>query len=432
MKDRENKQIVTKSNQLNEARYRLTITEQRLILTMVAMIQPDDEDFQPYRIKISDFLELIDIKNQQVYSEAKKITKGLMEKVLTIEKENSCLQISWFSSAEYFDGQGYVELCFDPKLKPYLLRIKQCFVSYQLRNVIRLKSSYSVRVYELLKQYEKIGVRHFLVKDLREILGILPTEYKKYNNFKKDILLIAQREINNNTDIIFEFKEIKTARKITELEFLIKTKPKIKEKPSVVVNISPEELENLDDYEKKLFDRLLGYFQLSREQALEVLNVLLVNNGKEWVEARLAYCKEYYDDECQKDKKCKIGALTYKALSEDWQVGNSLFDEERKEKEEAEQIKKQEAVKRDLSEKEKQKALDLKVQEVIGGLSAQELEKDFIYWVSKHKSWNFFYHLKYRRGMLAPEVQEKFKIPLAAYVQEKFAPLFEGILTALC
>ncbi|MBF0519662.1 MAG: replication initiation protein, partial [Nitrospirae bacterium] len=88
------KQLVVKSNDLNEAHYRLTTAEQRIILMMVSMIQPGDDDFHIYRIKISDFLELLGIKNQQMYTEVKKITKGLIEKVLTIKKPKSELQLS--------------------------------------------------------------------------------------------------------------------------------------------------------------------------------------------------------------------------------------------------------------------------------------------------------------------------------------------------
>ncbi|POZ49738.1 replication initiation protein [Methylovulum psychrotolerans] len=38
--------IVTQANELVEARYNLTLGEQRLILTMIARIQPEDEDFK--------------------------------------------------------------------------------------------------------------------------------------------------------------------------------------------------------------------------------------------------------------------------------------------------------------------------------------------------------------------------------------------------
>ena len=40
--------LVSKSNNLIEARYRLSVQEQRLIAIMVSDIKPDDRDFKKY------------------------------------------------------------------------------------------------------------------------------------------------------------------------------------------------------------------------------------------------------------------------------------------------------------------------------------------------------------------------------------------------
>ncbi len=166
------KAIVVKSNKLVEARYRLTLREQRLILYMISTIRSDDEDFKPYRIAVREFAGMMGLVDNGAYKAVKAITKGLIEKVLEIETPVGLLQIAWLSSALYHDKEGYVELCFDPKLKPYLLHLKECFTSYKLENVVKLDSMYSIRIYELLKQYQKIGGRTFNIEELRKILGI--------------------------------------------------------------------------------------------------------------------------------------------------------------------------------------------------------------------------------------------------------------------
>ena len=122
-----NKQLVVKSNQLIESSYKLTTQEQRIILLMASMIKSEDKDFYKYQIKVRDFIDIIGVKDQSKYSEVKKITKGLLEKVLFIKTAGSELQVGWLCSAEYFDGKGYVELEFSPKLKPYLLKLKEFF-----------------------------------------------------------------------------------------------------------------------------------------------------------------------------------------------------------------------------------------------------------------------------------------------------------------
>ncbi|MEH7569563.1 replication initiation protein, partial [Priestia megaterium] len=115
----------------------------------------------------------------------------------------------------------YITLQFHPSLKYLFLELKEKFTSYQLENVVRLNSVYSIRIYELLKQYERLRKRELTLEELRHFLAIEPTKYKQYGHFKSKVLAVAQKEINNKTDIHFEFVEIKTGRKVTSIEFII-------------------------------------------------------------------------------------------------------------------------------------------------------------------------------------------------------------------
>jgi len=56
------------------------------------------------------------------------------------------------------------------------------------------------------------------------MLGIDPKEYKTYNNLKRKVILVAHKEINEKTDIRFEFCEIKLGRKVNEIGFIIQKK----------------------------------------------------------------------------------------------------------------------------------------------------------------------------------------------------------------
>lgn len=211
---------ITKSNSFVEARYKLSLAEQRLVLSVISQIEPEDEDFNTYSINVSDFIELAGVRNKNAYSQMKKITDSLQTKLIIINKGDSELRATWFSTAEYFKGKGYVEVEISPKLKPYLLKLKERFTTYKLKTVMQLKSIYSIRIYELLKQYEKIGKRVFVVDDLKEKLGV-EEKYSLYGDFKKKILQVAEKELAEKTDIYFTFKEIKEGRKVVFVEFNI-------------------------------------------------------------------------------------------------------------------------------------------------------------------------------------------------------------------
>lgn len=231
MKKIKQSSLVVKSNQIIEASYKLSIQEQRIILYMVSMIQPDDEDFKPVRIDIKKLVKIIGLESIN-HTHMQQTTKDLLEKVLTIRQAHSTLQIGWLSSAEYFHGEGFMELEFSPKLKPYLLQLKERFTKYVFNYVIRLKHTYSIRFYELLKQYENIGgQRYFDLENLREILGISGNEYKLYGDFKKKVIVPAKKEFDlkynkHEIDFTFEYEEKKEGRKVIGIKFEI-LKPSI-------------------------------------------------------------------------------------------------------------------------------------------------------------------------------------------------------------
>ncbi|MEL7530507.1 MAG: replication initiation protein [Bacteroidota bacterium] len=213
--------LVVKDNKLINSRYNLNVSEVRLFLSMIAQIRREDKDFKTYRIQISEFADALGTSSKNIYDRAKHTSKRLMEQVLEIEEDDGPLQVALVSSAKYYEGKGYVDLRFDPALKPYLLQLKEKFTSYDISNVLQLQSAYSIRIYELLKQYESIGERTFNLIELKEILGVA-NRYTRYNDFKRYVLLQAEKELKIHCDIYFEFEERKRGRKIAEIRFIIK------------------------------------------------------------------------------------------------------------------------------------------------------------------------------------------------------------------
>ncbi|WP_129600614.1 replication initiation protein [Anaerophilus nitritogenes] len=225
--------LVTKSNKLMEASYKLTVNEQKFVLIFASLVEKDDEDFKKYRLEVKDVIEKLNIDHKNAYRELKKLTKTILSKPFTIRVPNRKdptkldeIQFSWFSSIRYLNGEGALEGKFDPDLKPFLLNLKKHFTSYRLKNIIQLNSAYSIRIYELLKQYQSIEERIIHIEDLKNMLGIQKNQYLKYSNFKKRVLESSYKEINEKTDISFEFEEIKKSRKVDKIKFHIESKNK--------------------------------------------------------------------------------------------------------------------------------------------------------------------------------------------------------------
>ncbi|WP_338473408.1 replication initiation protein (plasmid) [Niallia sp. XMNu-256] len=233
--------FVTKSNRLIEANYKLGAIEQKIILCLASNIQPTDSDFKTYTLPIKEFTSLLGVKGQHKYSDLKRITKELMQKVFEVRIDKKVIQVAWLSYVAYNESEGTIDIRFDPFLRPYLLELKREFTSYKLENVVQLKSTYAIRIYELLKQYEKIQERTFSLSELRRLLGAEDI-YPAYGNFKQRVLMPAQKELENKTDISFDLEEIKKGRKVTKVKFIIHSVTKSKEEQLRLFE------ENLDEF----------------------------------------------------------------------------------------------------------------------------------------------------------------------------------------
>lgn len=285
--------LVRKSNYLVEAAYRLSAVEQKIILVLASMIRTKDREFKPYMLKIRNFSRLIELDSKADYEYLKGVTKSLLEKVFVIRTPHSEIQTHWLSSVEYNQGKGSVAFTFDPKLKPFLLQLKDRFTTFRLRDVIQLRSSFSIRMYELLKEYENIGSRTFAVEQLKEVLGLEPRQYGLYGDFKKRVIVPAQKELAAKTDIAFDFDEIKTSRAVTKLRFRIFANVNYRghgedalsyeEKSS---SVSPDIFQN-SDYEK--LERLLPEEYRSSKSIKRLLLSYLETNGLDYVARNIAY-----------------------------------------------------------------------------------------------------------------------------------------------
>jgi plasmid replication initiation protein len=204
---------------LVNAKYKLNTSEMKFILTaMTQLDSKNDEILQEYEIKVSELEKKL--QSEQNETRLKQFAKKLMSKPLEVPTEDGWIIANWFSDIEYIRGQAKFKVRFSEKLKPYLLQLKERFVSYNLKYILPLTSTYSVRIYQLLKEYEKFTKRYFEVEELMDILQV-PKSYRNYTNFNAKVLKVAEKELQEHTDIYFTLEEEKEGRKVSRLIFRI-------------------------------------------------------------------------------------------------------------------------------------------------------------------------------------------------------------------
>lgn len=271
--------FIVKSNALVEARYRLSLQESQVVFWLLTQICPDDIDFKPHKLEIAEFARFAGVQAGNRYNELQEITEKLMRRVLKIHdiEKQELLQVSWLSSAHYKSKQGYVLLEFSPKLKPYLLQLKNQFTKISIIDTLKLKSIYAIRILELLLQYLSIGSRTISVEELRAYCGIEKDEYTNYFDLKRYVIERAKNEISNKTEYKIEYREIKESRKIISLEWKIKKKNLENEKEKKQIKSLKDELNFRSILIRDLMD--YGYSKSQASKLVKENEEIVIKNA---------------------------------------------------------------------------------------------------------------------------------------------------------
>ena len=225
---KERNQLVVKKNALiRQVRFDLSTSEQRIVLYLISKIKPTATELEPITISIRKFLELCGLDpNQNLNRQTVKNTlKRLADKSAWLKMPNGdYVLFRWLDQVIFRPRTGTITLRLQASLKPYLLQLRDFYTEYRLAYVLPLRSKFAIRLYELAKSCESMGTATFTVDKLRELLDLAPETFKKYGDFRRYVLELAEREINAHTDIELSFRPIKNGKKVTNIEFQIKAK----------------------------------------------------------------------------------------------------------------------------------------------------------------------------------------------------------------
>lgn len=214
--------LVVKSNNLVQAKYELSLNEQKILLYAISKLDRNKANFNVIEFDIKEFNDLLQIKGKR-YEELRESVRELRKKEIIIKTDDKELITGWLSSIIFHRNTSRITLKFDDNLIPYLLQLKEQFTRYQIKNILYLSNKHSIRIYELLKQYEPIGKRTFIVDELKKVL-MLENQYKRFSNFENWVLKPTMEEINEYTDINISYEKIKKGRSIESIKYRIEPK----------------------------------------------------------------------------------------------------------------------------------------------------------------------------------------------------------------
>lgn len=211
--------VVQKRHVLNQLRSNnMTLQELRFFSIYLSKINKEDTSTRVVRFPLDDFRRIMGLSAGENIYNFKYTVRHILQQIVEVPNENgkgySAFQLFKKAKIEKDEhDEWYVEFDAHDDALPLMFEFKNKFFDYELWNALRLKSTNQVRMYEILKQYEKIGKRVLPVTELRELLGIGKNEYSGrtgWSDFKKYVLDSCQKALKENTDICYTYERGKT------------------------------------------------------------------------------------------------------------------------------------------------------------------------------------------------------------------------------
>lgn len=246
------KELVVKDNALINASYNLDLVEQRLILLAIVEARESGKGINandPLTVHAESYINHFSVHRNTAYQALKDACKDLFARQFSYQEQRpkgvANITSRWVSQIAYVDNSATVELIFAPAIIPLVTRLEEQFTSYELKQVSGLSSAYAIRLYEVLIAWRSTGKTPVIeLSDFRQKLGVLETEYKRMYDFKKYVLDLAIKQINEHTDITVKVEQHKKGRSVSGFSFKFKQK----QQPKIEKPVDPKRDPNTPDF----------------------------------------------------------------------------------------------------------------------------------------------------------------------------------------
>lgn len=217
---------IKKDNELTKAQfYDMSVIAYRIILLASSdkfIEQIKTNPLAPIRISPGDYHDVFGTggDTSPSYRALKEATYELLNaklKYRKIKKEGTAGTwtggVNWVSRAEYNDELKVLEVAFTHDIIPLIIDVQKNYTYYNLRNIAKLSSMHSIRLYELMMFWRKKGSTPPLsVAYMRTWLGVADGLHEELKIFNRDVIKKSVDEITKKTDIALEFEPQKEGR----------------------------------------------------------------------------------------------------------------------------------------------------------------------------------------------------------------------------
>lgn len=223
--------VVMANNMVLHSASNLSLNELKLLRFFIMQSEMGDSELYAFQVSAKDIGKLLGIKSKDLYKRLDTMTTHIVSEVIRIGDDSKQVwkKRNWCHICDYENGILTVQLHED--LKPYLLELQGCFTRYQLSEIIRLNSTYAIRIYEMLIGYMDENNLPYAdnsveisisIDELRKNTDTL-NKFERPYDFKRKVVDTAIKEINAKSKYHVIATPYKSGKAIKGFEFLIES-----------------------------------------------------------------------------------------------------------------------------------------------------------------------------------------------------------------
>ena len=150
------------ANEFITAKYKLTLLEFKAFLAITTDQRNTKDFYNILKFEFQDLANSIGLNRETGYTKKlEKILTQLSDAKMRIQKrfdeneEKEQWIVGHFLSSIEAMGDGTIELIFDPKLIKYFTGLTERYTYLEIQTLLSFSSIYSIRIFNLLKQYKQ-------------------------------------------------------------------------------------------------------------------------------------------------------------------------------------------------------------------------------------------------------------------------------------
>lgn len=212
-------------NSLAVAKYSMNASEQKLFIFALRNLNQNNENFIESKFNLTDFANYAGLEITRLYKDIDEMTDRIMQTIIYIHNRDKTKWVKHNLTRKCSYDKGVVTFRFNDDMKPLLLQLQEHYF-LQSPSVMRFKSWYSIRIYDLLKSTSfSNNIVEVTIDELKTILD-LEGKYNRISSFKDRVVDVAVKEINDFSDITTTYENIYSGRRIEGLRFFVQREDK--------------------------------------------------------------------------------------------------------------------------------------------------------------------------------------------------------------